>query len=70
MKPMYNLECSEDQLKLILEALDFYSRVGGLRQVDEVTRQWVADADVTNPLFADRRHDAQEHLNAASYRKG
>lgn len=50
---MYQIDVNELQMRVILDALDFYERVLGLGQLEEVEAGWREDADVRDPRFAE-----------------
>lgn len=50
---MYHVTVSERQMQVLLDALDFYERVLGLGQLEEVEEGWRMDADVRDPQFVE-----------------
>jgi len=40
MSRRYHLECNENQIKVLKQALDFYERVLGLGQLEEINSLW------------------------------
>lgn len=54
MTAKYKIVVSDRQLGVLLEALEFYERVLGLGQVEELEWAWRAHADVTDVAFDER----------------
>ena len=78
--PRVTIKCSADQAKLIAMALEFYERVIGLGQTEEILAEWSMQANFSPDYSARRSHikyllfllkymmyDLREHENRGIY---
>jgi hypothetical protein len=54
--PLVTIKCSADQAKLITLALEFYERVMGLGQTEEILAEWTMQANFGPEYSARRSH--------------
>jgi hypothetical protein len=62
---MYQISVNEEQMRVIQDALDFYERVLGLGQLEEVENHWRWDANVKSDDFQSKSDSIRFSLYAA-----
>jgi hypothetical protein len=62
---MYQIELNEKQMQVLQDALDFYERVLGLGQLEEIENHWRHDVKFPDPEFQSKSDGLRFSLYAA-----